>query len=224
MKKYISPLLFILCSAYYSYTQIPVKTAPIKKMSKPLEMPAQPTPTQPTAPPPTSTTRPPAPPATPVYSLSGASVKIRTGADNKEGLSSVILNLYNANTNVICFQHPQVINAQFDSHSEMQFRLVKFSMQGRPDNAPSLLLNAIQSNGLRFDIGYTPNFIFDAWKVQGLTLVLEFSDQFGKPHPSLASVPIQISNAVGTLDGTNNKMSCYIDKNFRSLNSTIGKY
>jgi len=222
MKKYISSLLLLLCTACYGYAQLPTRPVPTKKMVKPLDIPSQPstTPTTPAAP----TAPPPAPAPAPIYSLSGVSVKIKTGADNKESLSTVLLNLYNTSTNVLCFQHPQTINAQFDSNSEMQFRLVRFSMQGRPDNAPSLLLNSIQNNGLRFDIGYSPNFIFDAWKVQGVTLVLEFSDQFGKPHPSLSSVPIQISNAVGMLDGTNNKMSCYIDKNFRSLNSTIGRF
>lgn len=222
MKKQISLLIVLLCLANFCYAQIAVRTAPIKKVVKPAEMSPQPI----TAPPPASTPTapPPAPVPAPVYSLSGVSVKIKTGNDNKENLSSVTFNLYNSSTNVICFQQPQVINAQFDSNSEMQYRLVRFNMQGRPDNAPSLLLNSIQNNGLRFDIGYSPNFIFDAWKVQGVTLVLEFSDQYGRPHPSMSNVPIQISNAVGLLDGKNNKMSCHIDKNFRSLNSTIGYY
>ncbi len=221
MKTHLLILLVTICAFGKSYAQVTRETMIQKRGVKKIISP--PLPPQPAPPPPPPYAPPPASLAAPVYSLSGVTIKVKTGNDNKENLSQVTINLYNPSTNAICFQQTQVINAQFDIHSEMEFRLKKFFMQGRPDNAPSLLLSSLQTHGLRLEIGYSPNFIFDAWKLQGVVLVLEFSDQFGKPHPSLNSVPIHITNAVGLLGGGNHKMVCYIDKDFRSLNSVIDR-
>lgn len=222
MKKYI--LLFVtvavvLSNAHAQLTQQTMGTKKeVKRIASPPPPPPAKSPVQQTLPPP-----PPPPPSfnNPVYSLSGVVVKVKTGNDNKENMSHVAMTLYNQSTNVVCFRPANSINVQFDSNSEMEFRLTRFSMQGMPDNSPSLLLNSIQSNGLRFELSYTPNFLFDAWKVQGITLVLEFKDQFGNPHPTLNNKVINMSNAVGLLDSKLKTMTCLIDKDLQALSARI---
>lgn len=214
IKQIVSSLFLLTC--FHAQAQVRSAERPQVKKTFPVQQPTAPPPAPNTQP--VATAPPPAPKPAPAYSLSGVVVRIRTGNDNKENLSAVTLNLYNAFTNKICFQQSSPINTQFDSNSEVEFRLVKFT---KHDITPSLLLQSLQSSGLRFDISYGPNFPLDAWKVQGITLVLEFKDQFGQVHPSLNNKVINISNATGFLDIAHRNMQCFIDSDFNPLNTVI---
>ena len=51
--------------------------------------------------------------------------------------------------------------------------------------AQPISLETFQKSGLVLRIQYNPNIIFDAWKIESVSLTLEFKDQNGNLHPSL---------------------------------------
>lgn len=218
MKKIPVILLLSLFIASAAAAQVTRPTVVKKKgMVNPVPPPPAP------APAPAPTAPPPAPRPAPVFSLTGVIVKVRTGADNKESPSAVTMNLYNATTGKICFQQASPINTLFDVGSDLEFRLVKFSRPWVPaqEITNSLQLSSLQSNGARFEITYAPNFILDAWSVRGITLMLEFKDQYGNAHPTLNNKVIQFNNAIGMMDTHKRYLKCFIDKDFNPLNATI---
>lgn len=218
MKKLYFILLLTTLTASVTQAQITRPTVARKKVTT-NPIPPAPAP----APPPAPTAPPPASKPAPVFSLTGVVVKIRTGADSKESPSEVILNLYNAATGKICFQHASPINTLFEAGSDLEFRLIRFSRPGIPaqEITNSLQLSSLQTNGIRFDVGYSPNFFMDAWSVRGLTLTLEIKDQYGNPHPTLGTKVIHFNNAIGMMDQGKQSLKCYIDGNFNALNAAI---
>ncbi|MGN6417457.1 MAG: hypothetical protein ACTHMC_08200 [Pseudobacter sp.] len=222
MKKIHFILLLATCITSATQAQIERPTVIRKKVTtNPVTQAPPPAPAP--APAPARTAPPPATKPAPVFSLTGVVVKIRTGADNKESPSEVILNLYNTATGKICFQHASPINTLFDAGSELEFRLVKFSKPWVPaqEITNSLQLSSLQTSGIRFDIGYSPNFFMDAWSVRGVTITLEFKDQYGSAHPTLGNKVIHFNNAIGMMDQSKQSLKCYIDGNLNALNATI---
>ena len=85
-----------------------------------------------------------------------------------------------------------------------------------------LLLTELQTYGLRFKIEYSANFQFDAWKIEGVTLTLEFRDQQNNLHPSLAQKVISFGNANGFLNGYfERSMVCTTDGFFNPLSAEV---
>lgn len=188
--------------------RVPLKTAPVK------------------------TTPPPAPVTTTRYYLSSARVTIFTGNDNKELPSNVSINLYrlsqsqyatgNANGTTLMYNYMmQGDNRQeFKPNSSNQVVLTNLfdfpytfpggSGQGYRYN--EIDLEYIQLNGLRLAIGYSPNFILDAWKIDKVIMTLEFKDLQGNPHPTLGSKAITFMNASALLKDGNNTLTCDTDK------------
>ena len=64
---------------------------------------------------------------------------------------------------------------------------------------------------------------FDAWKIQGVTVTLEFRDQNGNLHPSLGQKTITFSNANGFLNGYNGTLTmiCNTDGYLNPLSAYI---
>ncbi|RYG28753.1 MAG: hypothetical protein EOO01_39275, partial [Chitinophagaceae bacterium] len=211
MKKIVA-LLLILTSANMLQAQVVRKEEmPAQKKFKPLPVPVNPPATNPApAPAPSKTTVPaPAPskasqpeqqPAvTPVYSLTSARVSIRTGQDNKEFPSTASFYLvpkqYGGQPRKDVFVQAG-ITTELKSNTTTEFGLEK--MKNAPQNDFSL--TSIQTNGLLLGIHYFANTIFDAWKIESVTVILEFRDQDGNLHPNLGMKSIVFSNATGFLN------------------------
>ena len=86
-----------------------------------------------------------------------------------------------------------------------------------------ITLDFLQNAGFHFRISYSANFQLDAWKIEGVSVTLEFRDQNGNLHPTLAQKTITFSNANGFLNGYNGTttMICNTDGYFNPLSAYI---
>jgi hypothetical protein len=156
----------------------------------------------------------------PVYSLTAVRVRIRTGNDNKEFPSKVLTSIRArsaASGQANPFNQSKLDN-EMRINSDTEFgmeRVTQYQSESR--------LEAFQSSGLKFRIDYWPNWLTDAWKIESVTLVLEFKDQFGNLHPTLGSKTIVFSNAYGFLNNTYWIMECETDGSFAPLTAVIKK-
>lgn len=165
---------------------------------------------------PAKTTPPPPPPA-PVYSLTAVRANIRTGHDNKE-YPSVVWAFFSSrsNTATASFKQENLKN-EMRSNSNTEFGLEK-------NGNGSITLDDLQKNGFRFTVWYFANFQFDAWKIENITVTLEFRDQQGNLHPTLGQKTVSFGNATGYLNGYGeSKMICNSDGYFNPLTAQISK-
>src|SRR5665647_1341316 len=105
-----------------------------------------------------------------IYTLTAARVNIRTGADNKEYPSGVIVWLFSLGGGFTLDQPAENLRNEMKINSNTEFGL-----QNR----------------------YMPNLPTDAWKIEGISITLEFRDQFGNLHPTFGSKTIVFNNAFG---------------------------
>ena len=155
-----------------------------------------------------------------VYSLSGAIVNIGTGADNKEFPSQVAIELYNKQTSGILVHQPFENNrGEFKSNQDATIGLDKHPNS----NAQDLTLESIAQGGLSLRMYYRPNFGTDAWKIENVSITLEFRDQNGIPHPTLARKVINFNNATGFLNGWDHVLTCFTDGALRPTTSSISQ-
>ena len=171
---------------------------------------------------------PPSPPSTnkssntnnqdiPVYTLTSARVNIRTGNDNKEFPSQVLVTLMAKSTPQDWRNYIQInLGNEMKINSDTEFGL---DLEGR---APTPL-ETFQKAGLTLRINYVPNFFADAWKIESVSLILEFKDQNGNLHPSLGRKTIVFSNAYGFLNNDFRYMKCFTDESFSPLTAVISK-
>jgi len=156
-------------------------------------------------------------PITPVYSLTSARVVIRTGNDNKEFPSKVNVTLMAKSTPQNWRNYIQInLGNEMRINSDTEFGL---DLEGR---APTPLEN-FQVDGLKLSIGYEPNFIMDAWKIENVSLIVEFKDQNGNLHPTLGRKTIAFTNAYGFLNNEYRYMQCVTDGSFLPLTAVIKK-
>jgi hypothetical protein len=220
MKKilFLSTLLVFTITAVQA--QIKTKTEKVKLQapSKTIE----PVPAETKTPPP-----PPPPPSTnkssntgnediPVYALTSVRVKIKTGSDNKEFPSKVHARLMAKSTPANWRNYLQInLSNEMRVNSETEFGL---NLEGPPTP-----LTTFQTDGLKLTISYEPNFFADAWKIEGITLVLEFKDQKGNLHPTLGNKAIVFSNAYGFLNNEFRNIDCFTDGSFVPMTTVINK-
>jgi hypothetical protein len=155
-----------------------------------------------------------------VYSLTSARVTIRTGNDNKEFPSEVGVMLRNRSSDGgwIMQQPPQNMRNEMKSNTNTEFGLEKMTDNPFPQ---CMTLESIQRGGLQLRIFYLPNLFTDAWRIEGVSITLEFRDQNGNLHPTLGSKTIVCNNASGFLDGSNHILMCYTDGQFVPTTSSI---
>jgi hypothetical protein len=155
-----------------------------------------------------------------VYSLTGATINISTGADNKEFPSQVAMELYNRQTSGILLHQP------FENN-KIEFRInqdATFGLDRHPHtNASDLTLQSIMQGGLALRLYYKPNLGTDAWKIEGVSITLEFRDQNGAPHPQLGKKMITFNNATGFLNGWDHVLTCFTDGALRPTTSSISQ-
>ena len=99
----------------------------------------------------------------------------------------------------------------------------EFGLEKKGENLKDINLAVLQTTGFHFRIDYSANFQFDAWKIEGVTVTLEFRDQNGNLHPSLGQKTITFSNANGFLNGYDGtrSMNCNTDGYFNPLSAYI---
>ena len=105
------------------------------------------------------------------------------------------------------------------SNSNTEFGLEKITRE----NLKDLTLDVLQTTGIEFRIHYSANFQLDAWKIEGVSVTLEFRDQFGNLHPTFGQKTISFSNANGYLNGYDGTriMKCHADGYFNPLSSFL---
>ena len=177
----------------------------------------------------TKRTAPETPPAAPpssntVYYLTSAKVTVVTGNDAKElpsaarfYLERIVGNIPASVTyevglyNYMKDNHPR----EFRSNSTNEIQLEpSLQLPGQYEGwrYHSLGLAVIQDAGLQLTIQYLPNFLLDAWKIDKITLTLEFKDLAGNPHPSMGRVVIPFLNSSKLMNGENRLWTLQTDK------------
>lgn len=219
MKK-IQFAIFVFATAFTGSTlhaQIRTKQVPVKKNPTVISIPSQPAPAPPPAPKQQPVVKQELPSTVPVYLLTPARVSIRTGNDNKEFPSKVYVTLMAKSTPANWRNYLQFnLGNEMPINSDTEFGL---DLEGR---APTPL-ETFQQAGIRLNIQYEPNFFADAWKIESVSLILEFKDQNGNLHPSLGRKVILFSNAYGFLNDEFGDMKCYTDGSFLPLTAVISK-
>lgn len=157
------------------------------------------------------------PPAASIYSLTSARVTVKTGNDNKEFPSQVTAYLIAKGSGYIFWQPGEKMRNEMRSNSTNEFGLDKWPHGGQGTYS----LAELQKNGITLLIYYNPNLFTDVWKVEGITITLEFKDQSGNPHPSLGSKTIAFSNAIGFLNVWERYFECRMDGNFIPITASI---
>lgn len=140
---------------------------------------------------------------TAVYSLTSAWVTVRTGNDNKESPSTFLLYIMEnsgawGEGRELFAQQNQYPTAELRTNSTNDIPLQIFPSTA----ADAFSLTNLQYKGLRFVITYYPNFFADAWKIETVTLTLEFKDQNGALHPTMGTKTIQFNISNGLLTNT----------------------
>jgi hypothetical protein len=163
-------------------------------------------------------TIPPAPVS--IYTLTAAKISIKTSTDNKEYPSTALL--YIMENNTIFGKGKNLFGNTIKNHelgvnTETEFSLLKFNNIAED----VFSLTNLQNKGLSFVIYYLPGFSLDAWKIESVTLTLEFKDQYGNLHPHFGNrkVIYHISNGTLTMDNFN--MTGSTDGFFTPLPVTI---
>ncbi len=203
--------------------QVITKRVPVTKNTTIRTIPSQPAPSPAPPPPPASTQQPvtkQAPAASDlIYSLTSVKANIRTGNDNKEYPSSVrtTLGVRGSQMEYSYFVQENLKN-EMKSNSNTEFGLEKAT-----GNFKDITLDALQNAGIQIRIAYSANFQLDAWKIEGVSVTLEFRDQYGNLHPTLAQKTITFNNANGFLNGYNGTttMICTADGYLNPLSAYI---
>lgn len=198
-------------------------TAPVKNAAAP---PAAATTAQPPSTPP-PTVPPPTPaaaqaPATVQYKLTGVRVRISTGRDNKESPSEVYtkFSLPEQFSSAYCAfaqwnqQNEMPVNSDIEVglkkyvNANLSLISTKLTMS-RPEELRTggndILLSDIQQHGGRLMIKYYPHLFTDAWRIENVTLTLEFKDKDNNLHPVYGTKILSFSNAKTFLNAGNER-------------------
>ncbi len=201
-----------------------VKPEPMKKTATPVlkAEPQKRSAPPPAAPPPSA---PPPPVQTPTaieYKLTSVRLKISTGRDNKENPSEVYakFSLPEQFAASYCafarwnLQNEMPVNSEtevgMDKKTNANLSLISTKLtMSNPEQlrtgAKDITLTDIQAHGGRLMIKYYPHLFTDAWRIENVTLLLEFKDQNGNPHPVYGNKAISFSNARTFLNAGNER-------------------
>lgn len=161
------------------------------------------------------------------YFLSVAKVTIKTGKDNKELNSKLLISVYPVigtdNYKKGFFLENYMPELKIWSTNE--FTLPKAPGFDKSFNS----LGQYKQGGVMVDILYNtagngPFFITDAWKIDEVSVVLEFKDKYGNPHPTMPSKTIYFTNGDDMyLDFLKWHLYCRTDEYFNVLPPFITK-
>jgi hypothetical protein len=170
------------------------------------------------------------------YYLKKATVKVWTGNDNKEAPSSAIFNLYTnipppgnlrmnndvlTTTIIAAYSSDPTKPKEYtvNSQTSLPLNIIYNYWDGvRPEyGAHMISLTDFNKNGLTLRIGYIPNFITDAWKIDRVELTVEFVKPNGALHPQLGNKTIIFATSA-LLNNSNDKLILMTDKFLLPLN------
>lgn len=171
------------------------------------------------------------------YSLSSVKVSIKTGNDNKESPSNVSIELAVRDPAFSIFAQNNLTN-EFKSNSDNTIGLEKsnsYTSGYHPNSIPTMYytsatgiqniqLSDVEKYGLSLRIIYKPNFFADAWKIEDVSISLEFRDVNGNLHATSGQKTIQFTNAATFLDNYDKRiLICTADKYFNALTAFVTK-
>lgn len=171
------------------------------------------------------------------YFLSSVKVTIGTGSDNKESLSNLSIELSVRNNNFQCYAQNNVTN-ELKTNTSTTIGLEKSNSYTSGDNPANLTtrysnsatgsqnisLAAVESNGLSLRIIYKPNFFADAWKIETVSVTLEFRDANGNLHTTSGQKTFTFTNTSTFLDNFDKRiLICTADNYFKPLTSFVTK-
>jgi hypothetical protein len=171
------------------------------------------------------------------YALTAARVNIGTGADNKESLSNVSIELAVRNTNFQIFSQNNITN-ELPPNSTVPVGLEKSNsmiLSYNPSSIPTIYYTAttgtktvsladVEQYGLGLRLIYKPNFFADAWKIEKVSVTLEFRDAKGNLHPAAGQRTITFTNTSTFLDNFDKRiLLCTADGSFNPLTSFVTK-
>jgi hypothetical protein len=132
------------------------------------------------------------------YFLAGAVIKIATGGDNKESNTSTAhFQVYpRKSSGAVAYKLNDYAN-ELPVNQTADLRLDRFATLTSPQNS----LQYFKQNGLSVLIAYcNKTYCTDAWKINSISVTLEFKDANGNPAPGeYASKTISFPVSSGTL-------------------------
>ncbi|MGC4100006.1 hypothetical protein [Ferruginibacter sp.] len=143
------------------------------------------------------------PPAQPTltdadYFLAGAVIKVTTGSDNKEANTSTAFFYIRPRKagGAVAYKLADYA-AELKANQSIDLRLDRATTLNTAQNS----LQYFKQNGLSVVVAYcNKNFCTDAWKINGISITLEFKDVNGNPAPSgYGSKTINFPVSSGTL-------------------------
>jgi len=132
------------------------------------------------------------------YFLAGAVVKISTGDDNKEpNTSNAFFYVRPRKSNGVVSYKLEEYATEIKANQTVDLRLDRATTLTSAQNS----LQNFKQNGLSVVVAYcNKNFCTDAWKINNITVTLEFKDAAGNPAPNgYASKMINFPVSSGTL-------------------------
>lgn len=158
------------------------------------------------------------------YFLAVASMTVKTGKDNKEKGSKLILRVYPAagTDNWRKGYCQENYTEELPVWSTNSFTLPRTSGFNQTFNS----LANYRQTGVMVDINYNtlgngPFCLLDAWKIDEVSVTLEFKDKNGNPHPEFGSKTIYFSNSYMYLDYKKWQLYCKTDQYFNTLTPSI---
>ncbi|MFT3933716.1 MAG: hypothetical protein QM726_08895 [Chitinophagaceae bacterium] len=153
------------------------------------------------------------------YFLSVVTATFKTGNDNKEYPSVLSVYVYCGNMN--SGNHHGFLlygyQNELPKNSSMPLVIEQINTLRKYD-AKENTLAAYKQYGLRFFLSYFANFKLDAWKIESISLKLEFKDAAGNPHPTMGQKVISFSDSNLWMDGFDKVVTFYkTDSYFNSL-------
>jgi len=158
------------------------------------------------------------------YFLAVAKVAIKTGKDNKEKGSSVIMRVYPAAgaNNYRRGYCQENFKDELKIWNTDDFTLPRAADFDQNFNS----LANYRQTGIMVDINYNtvgngPFFALDAWKIDEVTVTLEFKNKNGQAHPTMGTKILSFTNPNMYLDYTKWQLYCKTDQYFSTLTPTI---
>lgn len=160
------------------------------------------------------------------YFLAVAKVTVKTGKDNKELNSKLIVSVY-PNSGTDNYKKGYTMEnymPELKIWSTKEFTLPQAPGFERDFNS----LAHYRQTGVMVDILYNtqgngPFFGLDAWKIDEVSATLEFKDKNGNPHPTMPSKTIYFTGADMYLDFMKWHLFCKTDAYFNTLPTFITK-
>jgi hypothetical protein len=203
--------------------------APVLTTVEPVKNTTTTVPPPPATPPSSTPSSPPPPAPAPAqsstvveYKLTSVRVKISTGRDNKESPSEVYtkFSLPEQYTTPYCafaqwnLQNEMPVNSVtevgLNKQTNVNLSLISTKLtMSNPEQLRTggndILLSDLQKYGGRLLIKYYPHLFTDAWRIENVTLMLEFRDKNGNLHPTHGSKTLSFGNARTFLNGVDDR-------------------